>query len=90
MRELYAAYEQENPNDKVGFSKFCELRPKQCYLAGAGGTHAVCVCAIHQNFKLLLKATGTRISYRELIPKIVCNIEERDCMLRVCSSCPGE
>ena len=34
----------EHPDVKVGFSKFAELRPKECVLAGATGTHSVCVC----------------------------------------------
>lgn len=37
------------------FSKFAELRPRNCVLAGASGTHTVCVCAIHQNVKLMLE-----------------------------------
>jgi len=32
---------------KCSFSKFASLRPKHCVLAGASGTHSVCVCAIH-------------------------------------------
>ena len=28
------------PDCKIGFSKFAELRPKQCVLAGASGTHS--------------------------------------------------
>ena len=41
---------------KIGLSKFAELRPKECVLAGASGTHNVCVCTIHQNVKLMLSA----------------------------------
>jgi hypothetical protein len=33
---------------KIGFSKFCELRPKHCILAGASGTHSVFVHTIYQ------------------------------------------
>ena len=40
--------------EKIGFSKFPELRPQHCVLAGASGTHAVCVCTIHQNVKLMM------------------------------------
>ena len=32
--------------EKIGFSKFAELYPQHCVLAGASGTHAVCVCTI--------------------------------------------
>ena len=39
---------------KVGFSKFADFHPKHCVLAGASGTHSVCVCTIHQNVKLMM------------------------------------
>lgn len=53
LKELYAEFTKLNPDKKVGFSKFASLRPKQCVLAGSSGTHSVCVCVIHQNFKLM-------------------------------------
>ncbi|KAL5484241.1 hypothetical protein EMCRGX_G020703 [Ephydatia muelleri] len=37
---LTEAYRQCIPDIKVGFSKFAELRPKECVLAGATGTHS--------------------------------------------------
>jgi len=37
----------------IGKSKFAELRPKWCILAGANGTHNVCICTQHQNFKTM-------------------------------------
>ena len=38
----------------IRFSKHAELCTKHCILAGASGTHSVCVCTIHQNVKLML------------------------------------
>ena len=49
LRELYQNFKQKHPTASIGFSKFAELRPKHCILAGASGTHSVCVCTIHQN-----------------------------------------
>ena len=46
--------------EKIGFSKFAELYPQHCVLAEASGTHAVCVCTIHQNVKLMM--TGGKIA----------------------------
>lgn len=40
----------------VSLSKFAQLRPKWCVFAGSSGTHSVCVCTIHQNFKTMLDA----------------------------------
>ena len=50
LKEVYE-FKSMFPNEKIGFSRFAALRPKQCELAGAGGTHCVCVCTIHQNVK---------------------------------------
>ena len=32
------------PQKLFFFSKFAEIRPKECILAGESGTHAVCMC----------------------------------------------
>lgn len=54
IRELFHLYREYNPNDKIGLSSFAMLRPKHCVLAGSTGTHTVCVCAMHQNIKLMM------------------------------------
>ena len=56
LRELHRLFKDRHPEVKVGFSKFAELRPPHCVLAGASGTHSVCVCTIHQNVKLLFES----------------------------------
>ena len=56
LSELYSAFRDKYPNIKIGFSKFCTLRPKWCVLAGSPGTHSVCVCSTHQNAVLLVDA----------------------------------
>ena len=53
LREVHHEFKERIPDCKVGFSKFAELRPKHCVLAGASGTYSVCVCTIHQNVKLM-------------------------------------
>lgn len=55
LRELYSNFVESNPDLRIGFAKFAELRPQHCVLAGAAGTHTVCVCTIHQNLKLMLE-----------------------------------
>ena len=54
LRELYQAFKEEHSEINIGFTKFSVLRPANCILAGSSGTHSVCVCAYHQNVKLLL------------------------------------
>ena len=43
LRELYQNFKEKHPAASIGFSKFAELRPKHCILAGASGTHSVCL-----------------------------------------------
>ena len=99
LKELYQAFKNEYPTLHIGFTKFAELRPKQCILAGASGTHAVCVCTIHQNVKLMLE--GVKIqrlsssqdpqftNYHSYIAQLVCNPALPRCYLRECDFCPG-
>ena len=54
LKELYSAFKERHPDAKVGFSKFCSLRPKWCVSVGSSGTHSVCVCTSHQNAQLLV------------------------------------
>ena len=54
LREAYYRFKILHPDVKIGFSKFAQLRPKECVLAGSSGTHSVCVCVLHQNAKLMM------------------------------------
>lgn len=54
LKELFQCFRDEYPEEKVGFSKFASLRPKNCVLAGTSGTHTICVCILHQNIKLMM------------------------------------
>ena len=59
LKKLFSMFKTRYPSTTVGFSSFCSLKPKRCVLAGASGTHAVCVCTIHQNTTLLITALNT-------------------------------
>lgn len=99
LKKTYHLFQEKYPHLQVGFSKFCELRPKHCVLPGAGGTHSVCVCAIHENVKLMLD--GAKIpqltantsqpinNYKDCLARMMCNPPSTDCHLKQCSSCPG-
>ena len=98
VNELYKHFKDEHPTVKVGFSKFAELRPQHCILAGSAGTHTVCVCTMHQNVKLMLDgaklATLTSQdelpmkSYRHCISRIMCNPPQPSCHFNTCTECP--
>ena len=99
LKEAYRLFKDTFPTEKVGFSKFAELRPKHCVLAGASGTHAVCVCTIHQNVKLMM--LGAKLSdlskdsevsletYKNCLAQIICNPPLPRCYLGTCKYCPG-
>ena len=98
LKEAYQLFKDKFPTKSIGFSKFAELRPKHCILAGASGTHAVCVCTIHQNIKLMM--VGAKIpdiildsvalkTYDHCFAHIIWNPPSPDCYLSNCSSCPG-
>ena len=54
IREVYLQYKSTFLDDKLGFSKFAELRPKWYRTVGQSGSHNVCICTYHQNVKLML------------------------------------
>ena len=99
LKEIYQLFKDTFPTEKVGFSKFAELRPKHCVLAGASGTHAVCVCTMHQNVKLMM--IGAKLSdlskdsevsletYKNCLAQIICNPPLPKCYLGSCKYCPG-
>lgn len=90
LNELYVAFKKSHPECEIGRSKFCELRPKWCILAGASGTHSVCVCVYHQNMKLMVNSAKLNVDYKELIDLLVCDINNYDCMMHLCERCPGK
>ena len=54
LKELYALFKKQYPENLIGLSKFCVLRPKWCITVGSSATHSVCVCTIHQNAILMV------------------------------------
>lgn len=101
LREAYQQFKNTYPMIKVGFSKFAELRPRECLLADLNSTHSVCVCMLHQNVKLMFDAMKrskvfleTEIAtYRDVISKILCNPPTEECYvitnnISTCSLCP--
>ena len=94
LNELYAAYKAMYPENKIGLSKFCSLRPKWCVTVNSSGSHSVCVCSIHQNTKLIADSFSAiiseRYSYKDLMSYIVCDIEDKNCMMHRCDKCPGK
>lgn len=90
LNELFLEFKNKYPDVKIGRSKFCELRPKWCVLAGGSGTHSVCVCLYHQNIKLMIEGAKLKVDYKDLLDIIVCDVNNYKCMTGGCELCPGE
>ena len=89
LNELFVEFKAKNPNCKIGRSKFIELRPKWCIIAGSSGTHTVCVCSYHQNIKLMIDGAKINTTYKDLLDILVCDMNNYDCMMDKCIECPG-
>ncbi|KAL5510770.1 hypothetical protein EMCRGX_G006371 [Ephydatia muelleri] len=96
LREAYHQFKIVHPDVKIGFSKFAQLRPKECVLAGSSGTHTVCVCVIHQNAKLMM--AGGRLEaltqgefkhYSDCLAFILCEPPTAECANGICEDCRG-
>lgn len=97
LRVLYHTYKESHPDFPVSFSKFAQFRPKHCILAGASGTHSVCVCTIHQDCKLMLDAINIRqltehlenliSDYKGCLQQIKCKNPSVNCFLGECDKC---
>ena len=93
LHELFVAFKGRNPHVKIQFSTFCTLRPKWWVIAGSSGTHSVCVCTTHQNTVsskiLLVDPLNWKLTYKDLVNKVVCDPSNRECMTHRCTNCPG-
>ena len=90
IKQLFLEFKKGYSTVKIGFSKFCELRPKWVKTVNHSGMHSVCVCQYHQNVKLLVSVIPGNFEYKDILSKVVCNIDLRKCMLHLCSYCPGK
>lgn len=94
---LDALFKEKYPKLKIGFSKFAELRPKQCVLAlDKHGTHSVCACVYHQNVQLIFKPLHRMKifdesihTYEDILKRMVCLNSNAACHLNQCVDCPG-
>lgn len=97
LREVHELFRKKYPNQKIGFSKFATLRPRECVTAFEKyGTHTVCVCPYHQNCKLMIDCLNNykvcnEKDYKVIINLCLCKEENRTdkCYTNQCSKCPG-
>jgi hypothetical protein len=90
LSEVFSEFKKAYPNTEVGKSSFAALRPKWCVWPGASGTHSVCVCVKHQNFKLMCTAAQLpKDCYKDFIASSVCSEPSEDCHLGECPQYPN-
>ena len=101
LRDAHLQFQDENVGLKIGLTKFKEFRPRNVILAGASGSHNVCVCATHQNVKLMIEGSkvltmeGIRrmcgedgdITYKHLLASLLCKSALPACYLGTCALC---
>jgi hypothetical protein len=98
LKEIFNKF----PDVKIDFSIFCQLRSRHAILAGAAGTHSVCVCVQHQNIKLMAEAIKLNELTKEmnleknvstlkhLLALMSCNPLTEDSLMNNCTQCPEE
>lgn len=100
LKELYSLFKSEHKEVEICFSKFAQLRPANCVLAGSSGTHTVCVCVYHENVRLMIESIGIQAlindsqvnveNYSDCINLLICSHPTSSCYLGGCEFCPGE
>ena len=91
IKVLHRMFKEKYSECKIVSTKFAELRPEWCVIAGNSGTHSVCVYTIHQNVKTIIDAInlktltkGSEIElndYKDCIDYILCRKSTTDCFL---------
>ena len=82
----------DNPTIKIGFSKFCFLRPTNVMLSSKM-PRDVRLCSYHENIKLLCRCLSKEIpqfpAYSgSFVEYFVCISESESCVLGKCNKCP--
>ena len=90
LQEAHHLFKDEHPSIRIGRSKFCSLRPDTVMLTG-DMPHNLCICKHHANISLLLEGlssiTQLPKTHNDLMDKIVCDTQQQDCMMHLCTVC---
>lgn len=91
IHKAYRVFREDNPDIKVGLSKFYSLRPR---FVTVSPYREECVCRYCANCDLCVTAindTSRRtFTWDELVAMCLCSRPTRKCFLGNCDSCPGE
>ena len=92
LEETYGMFKKENSSVKIGFSKFCSLRPQNVLLLGQY-PHQACLCSYRENMRLLCDCLSKSVSdfpsySSQFVDFFVCSPDSEICMLGQCENCP--
>jgi hypothetical protein len=92
LREAFQLFKEENPDIKLGKSKFASLRPRNV-LTVNDTPHESCLCKTHENVTALLKSISATVGKdfpfdeKQLLAALVCSSQNVECMTCVCVHC---
>ena len=91
VNETYSLFKQDNPDLKIGKSKFAELKP-QHVLHRSDTPKDACLCLYHENVILICEALHKAIPEfpvysSEFVSNFVCSPTSETCMLGHCEAC---
>ncbi|KAK3924233.1 Tissue factor [Frankliniella fusca] len=94
LLRLHLKYVEEHPQNYLSSGLFCEMRPKECVLAGSSGTHVVCVCVYPKNPRLMFEGAHLKESVLRGVSEckslLLCQEPTVSCYLLECDKCPDE
>jgi hypothetical protein len=91
LEELFQSFVQTHKDVKIGRSSFAKLKPINCKWPGQKGHHVQCTCIVHENFKLMLQPLlGYQAKLADVLPKLVCDVNNASCMFMLCTECPAD
>ncbi|KAK2548197.1 hypothetical protein P5673_031662 [Acropora cervicornis] len=91
VNEAYELFKKEEPDLKIGRSKFASLRPRQV-IPMSLHDQEVCMCKYHENINMILDGLKNILpevpKYTEdLLIQTVCSLNQAKCIERECQAC---
>lgn len=93
VKESHGMFCKDNPELKLGLSKFFELKPINV-LSFSKMPHNVCCCQIHENIRCALKTLKSAhplfselYTDNDMHKNFVCNEPSKECFFNVCEYC---
>ena len=91
VKEEYELFKKEEPDLKIGHSKFALLCPRQV-MPMSLHDQEVCMCKYHENIKMILDGLKNILpnipkSSEDLLHSTVCSLDQVKCIDRECNEC---